>query len=187
MGIEKILERLEKEKEEKILEIKTKAEKELERILEKRKKELELWKEERKKRIEEDLLNEENISLAKKRLKFKEELSFLENEMISRLKIDILNKFLSLNKEEYQKFWEKILSKEEIESGEIILARGEEKLDIRSLCERFKLVYKGERYEGRAGFMIKKGNIIIDLTLESIIEEKVKEYILELAKILRGS
>lgn len=186
MGVEKIVERLEKEKEEKILEIKTKAEKELEKILEKRKRELEIWKEEIKKRMEDALQNEENIALAKKRLKFKEEISSLENQIISKLKEEILNKFLSLKKEEYQRFWEKFLIKEDIESGEIILAKGEEKLDIKGLCEKFKLFYKGERYEGKAGFMIKKGNIIMDLTLESIIEEKVNEYILDLARILRG-
>ncbi|MCS7202205.1 MAG: V-type proton ATPase subunit E [Dictyoglomus sp.] len=186
MGLDKIVERLAKEKEEKVLEIKTKTEKELEKILKKRKEELELWKEERKKKIEEALLNEENIALAKKRLQFKDELSLLENQMILRLKEDVLNKFLSLNKEEYQKFWERLLSKEGIESGEIILAKGEEKLDIKELCEKFKLIYKEERYEGKAGLMVRKGNIIEDLTLENIIDEKIKENILELAKILRG-
>ncbi len=186
MGLEKIIERLDKEREEKILEIKTKAERELEKILEKKKKELELWKEERIKRLEETLSNEESIVLAKKRLKFKDEISALENEMILKLREDILNKFLSLNTLEYQKFWKKMLDKEGIKSGEIILAKGEQKLDIKDLCDEYNLVYKGEKYEGRAGFMVKIGNTILDLTLESIIDEEINKYILDLARILRG-
>lgn len=186
MGVEKIIERLDKEREEKILEIKTKTERELEKILEKRKKELELWKEERIKRLEETLLNEESIALAKKRLKFKDEISALENEMILKLREDILNKFLSLNNHEYQRFWEKMLDKEGINSGEIILAKGEERLNIKDLCDKYNLTYKGEVYEGRAGFMVKIENTILDLTLESIIDEKVNKYILDLARMLRG-
>lgn len=187
MGVEKIVERLEREKEEKILEIKTKAEKELEKVLEKKKRELENWKEKKKKRLEEALLDEENITLAKKRLKFKEEITLLENEIVLRLKEDVLKKFLSLDKNEYQRFWEKVLEKEGISSCEIILAKGEEKLDVSELCKKYNLTYKDEKYEGEAGFMLKKDNLIIDLTLENIIEEKVNKYILELAKILRGN
>jgi len=187
MGIEKIIERLEKEKEEKIHEIKSRSEKELEKYLEKKKKELENLKEEKRRKLEDILLNEENIELAKIRLKLKEKIAILENEMISRLKKDILNKFLSLNNNEYQRFWEKILEKERIDSYEIILAKGEEKLDVLDLCKKYNLTYNNQRYEGKAGFMLKKGNLIIDLTLENIIEEKVNEYLLDLAKILRGS
>ncbi|MGB9858205.1 MAG: V-type proton ATPase subunit E [Dictyoglomaceae bacterium] len=186
MSIEKIIEKLEKEKEEKILEIKSKVEKELEKFLEKRRKELEAWKEEKKRRLEESLLDEENISLAKKRLKFKEEITLLENEMILKLKDDILNRFLSLDKNEYQRFWEKILEKGEIKGAEIILANGENKLNVPELCKKYGLIYKEEKYEGKAGFMLKKENLIIDLTLENIIEEKINNYLLDVARILRG-
>jgi len=186
MSVENIIKRLEEEKEEKISEIKDKVQKELEKYKEKRIKETEEWKQGTKKKLEEDIAREESIEIAKKNLEFKEKIASLENMAIEKLKNEIFNRFLALEKEEYQRFWERMLEKMEIKGGELVLARNENKLDVSSLCKKFNLTFNNRRYDAKLGFIIEKENVVFDLTLEELIENIINENLLDIAKILRG-
>ncbi|MFN3699533.1 MAG: V-type proton ATPase subunit E, partial [Dictyoglomus sp.] len=66
------------------------------------------------------------------------------------------------------------------------MTKNEDKLDINYFYNKYKLKIKDEKIDGVGGFIINKENIVIDLTLDNLVNELVNENILEIAQILRG-
>uniref|UniRef100_A0A7C3RR04 V-type proton ATPase subunit E n=1 Tax=Dictyoglomus thermophilum TaxID=14 RepID=A0A7C3RR04_DICTH len=186
MSIEKVLERLEKEKEFKIEELREKKEKEFTDFVTKKEKEFEEWKEQIKRELENRLKKEEETLTSQIKLKYLTESAKIETEVVYNLKSELLKRVKKLSKDKYTDIWRSILLREKINEGSILLTKGEDSLDIETLSKEFNLILREERVEGMGGFIIEKGNVIIDLTLDTILEELVNNNILDIAKILRG-
>jgi len=186
MSLEKVLERLEKEKEFKIEELRKKKEKEFAEFVAKKEKEFEEWKEQIRRELKNRLKKEEETLISQVKLKYLTESAKVETDVIYNLKTELLKKIKELSKDKYTDIWRSILSKENINGGYILLAKGENNLDVEALSKEFNLIPKEERVEGMGGFLIEKGNVIIDLTLDTMLEELVNNNILDIAKILRG-
>ncbi len=186
MALEKIIEKLENEKKVKIEEIREKREKEYKDFVAKKEKELEEWKEQRRKNLKESLNREESTLLSQLRLKYNTEKARIEVETINRVKLLLLEKIKSLSNELYNRIWDSFVEKESVKGGEIILAKGEDKIDVDHFCKKYGLVLGKGRVEGKGGFVIQKDNLVVDLTIDTIVEELVNKNILEIAQILRG-
>lgn len=186
MSLQKIVERLEAEKRNKIEEIRKKKEKEFNEFVLKKEKEFEEWKELQKKKFEEKLTREESTALSQLRLKYNSEKARVEAEVIAKVKDRLIQKMKGLSKEDYIKIWDNILKTENLDNAEIIMTKNENKLDINYFYNKYKLKIKDEKIDGVGGFIINKENIVIDLTLDNLVNELVNENILEIAQILRG-
>ncbi|MCX7719870.1 MAG: V-type proton ATPase subunit E [Dictyoglomus thermophilum] len=186
MSLERIVERLETEKRTKIEEIKNKKEKEFQEFVAKKEKELEEWKEKQKRSLKEKLNREENTLAAQLKLKYNAEKLRIESDAIAKVKNLVLERLKSSSNEVYNKIWENLLERESIKSGEMILTKNEDKIDVDYFCKKYSLTLSKDRIEGNGGFVIQKDNLVIDLTVDTIIEELVNKNILEIAQILHG-
>ncbi|HOJ92146.1 MAG TPA: V-type proton ATPase subunit E [Dictyoglomaceae bacterium] len=186
MSLDNVLERLEKEKQSQIQEIKDKKEKEFLNFATEKEAEIQKWKDEQRMKLEEKIKSEESALLSKKRLGYKVKVAGLEVEIVNNLKKEVLSKIKELSQEEYQKMWERIIERDSLRDARIYLSKEENKLDVKRLKQKYNLEVMNERVEGAGGFILEKGDFVVDLTLEVILEEFFDRYLLDIAKILRG-
>lgn len=186
MSLEKIVEKLETEKRTKIEEIKNKKEKEFQEFVAKKEKELEEWKEKQKRNLKEKFNREENTLISQLKLKYNTEKLRIESEAIAKVKKLVLDRLKNSSKEVYNRIWENLLARESIKGGEIILTKNEDKIDVDYFCKKYGLTLSKDRIEGNGGFIIQKDNLVIDLAIDTIIEELINKNILEIAQFLRG-
>lgn len=186
MSLQKIIDRLETEKLTKIKEIRDKKEKEFEIFVTKKNKELEDWKESQEKRLEERMKSEESTVFSQLKLRYNSEKAKIEVEIIRNLKVLLIEKIKKLSVSDYTGLWDKFIKSENIIGAEVLLTKNENNLDINYLCKKYNLKVKEERIEGMGGFILCKENIIVDLTLDTLVDEIINENILDIAQILRG-
>lgn len=186
MSLEKIVEKLETEKRIKLEEFKEKKDKEYQDFVAKKEKELEEWKEKQKRNLKEKLNREENTLVSQLKLKHNAEKLRIESEAIAKVKNLVLERLKNSSNEIYNKVWENLLDRESIKGGEIILTKNENKIDVDYFRKKYGLTLSEDRIEGNGGFIIQKDNLVIDLTIDTIMEELVNKNILEIAQILRG-
>lgn len=186
MSLQKILERLEHEKIERIKKIEEEFEKKFQELSRAEKEKFNTWKEEKLKKFEQTVAAEEYAVLSKERLLFKNELTKIENEVLEIVKQKLLEAILNLPGNIYTSTWEKLIEKEDLLEAKLILAKGESKLDLEKLKKKYKLSVAEEKVEGRGGFVAEKGQFLIDLTLDTLVNEVVENNLSQIAKILRG-
>lgn len=186
MSLQKIIERLEAEKLVRIREIRDKKEKEYEAFVAKKNKELEEWKKWQEKKLDEKLRSEENTVFSQLKLRYNSEKAKIEVEVIKDLKSLLIEKIKKLSVDEYTKLWETFIKDEDITGAEMLLSKGENNLDVNYFCKNYGLKVKEEKVEGIGGFILYKDNIVIDLTLDTLVDEIINHNILDIAQILCG-
>lgn len=186
MSLQKIIEKLESEKLVRIRDIREKKEREYEAFVMKKNKELEEWKKWQEKRLDEKLKSEENTVFSQLKLRYNSEKAKIEVEIIKNLKDLLIEKIKKLTVREYTRLWEKFIEGEDITGADMVLSKGESNLDVDYFCNKYGLKLKEEKVEGVGGFVLYKENIVIDLTLDTLVDEIINHNILDIAQILRG-
>lgn len=184
MALEDIIKKIKKETEEKIKEIKERSKKEIEKIeeeykkeIEKKKKEiLDLAKENEEKRIESCRIQ---LSMETKNLLLKK-----KNEILDEVYNKVLEKLSSLNENDYLKLILNLL-KDCPENGEIIPAKGKEKIIQKAILEsRKKIRLSHQSLPIKGGFIFTSEDLEIDNSFENLIKIIREKTEIEVAKIL---
>ncbi|HBT40064.1 MAG: V-type proton ATPase subunit E [Thermotoga sp. 50_1627] len=186
MSLQRILERLEREKTERIKQIEEEYEKKFQELAKAEREKFNAWKEEQLKKLEHTIADEEYAILSKERLFFKNELTKIENEVLEQMKQKLIDAILNLPNDAYTRIWEKLVERENLSEARIMLARGESKLDIDELSRKYNLSVAEQNVEARGGFVAEKEQFVIDLTLDTLVNEIVENNLAQIAKILRG-
>ncbi|KAF2958987.1 hypothetical protein AS159_04830 [Thermotoga sp. Ku-13t] len=186
MSLQKILERLEREKVERIKQTQEEYEKKFQELAKIEMDKFNAWKEEQTKILEQTIAAEEYAVLSKERLWFKNELTKIENEAVEQVKQKLIEAVSKLPGDVYTSIWEKLIEKEGLFEAKIILAKNESKLDLERLIHKYKLSIADEKIDAKGGFVAEKGQFVIDLTLDTLINELVENNLSQIARILRG-
>ncbi|MEN3009196.1 V-type proton ATPase subunit E [Pseudothermotoga sp.] len=186
MSLQKILEKLEHEKAERIRQIEQEYEKKFEKLAQIEKEKFNAWKEEKLKKFEQTIAAEEYAVLSKERLFFKSEMTRIENEAIELVKRKLIETLLNLPKDTYTSIWEELIEKENLSGARLILAKGESKLDFEKLKKKYNLFVAEEKVDGEGGFVAEKGQFLLDLTLDTLVKEAIENNLSQIARILRG-
>lgn len=186
MSLQRIFERLEREKVERIKQIEEEYEKKFQELVKVERNKFDVWKEERLKKLEQMLADEEYTILSKERLFFNSELTRIENEAVEKLKKKMIETVLGLPNGTYTRIWEKIIEKEGLFDASIILATNESKLNVETLTRKYRLSISEKKIAASGGFVAEKGQFVIDLTLDTLVNETVENNLSQIAKILRG-
>jgi len=186
MSLQRILERLEREKVERIKQIEEEYEKKFQELAKVEREKFNSWKEEQLKKMEQTIADEEYAILSKERLFFKNELTKIENEVLEQVKQKLIDAVLNLPNDAYTRIWEKLVERENLSEARITLAKGESKLDIEKLSRKYNLSVAEQKIEAKGGFVAEKERFVIDLTLDTLVNETVENNLSQIAKILRG-
>jgi V/A-type H+-transporting ATPase subunit E len=186
MSLQRILERLEREKAERIRQIEEEYEKKFQELAKVERDKFNVWKEEQLKKLEQTIANEEYAILSRERLFFKSELTKIENEILEQVKQKLIDAIVNLPNDVYTRIWERLVEREGLSEARITLAKGESKLDLERLKRKYNLSVAEHKIEAKGGFMAEKEQFVIDLTLDTLVNENVENNLSQIAKILRG-
>ena len=177
---DKVIKKILEEGERKRREILTKYEKEATELRKKEEESLRKLVDENERKLANLKSTRKSQLLSAVKLRLRKEWAKFENEIVDNLLKEAISRFLSDETAHGYRTWlckmfEYLKDTEEITEGEIIMKHGDPVLDHKFLTEinrklgtNFKL---GDRYhEISGGFIVKTGDVEIDLSIDSILD-----------------
>lgn len=186
MALDDILKKIKKETEEKIKRIKEEARGEIDKIEKKYQTEVEIKKNQILTRVKEEIEKKIKQKQIKVSLETKNLVLNKKQEILENLYREVLNDLSDLDDEDYLKLI-LILIKKCPDDGEIIPAKGREKITLRAISEsRKNYILSKKSLPMKGGFIFSSQNLEIDNSFENLVKIIREKTEIEVAKILFG-